>query len=239
MEGSAQQPPATAGRIVTESPSLTWVSSAPVKRTSSSLTYTLTNRCSLPSSVTRRPLRPGCWLSRSSTSWPRVAPLPSTVFAPPVWVRRMVGIRTSMAMLGVLLGRVWGPRAGCRRRTWQLDRATRRRRGRFRTAGGPPAGSHRERASGGGQEAPSSVVDDGGRRVAEQVGLDDLDVLLGDLAVDDPENAELDLAAGPSGLGAVVPGGDEHVVGVRLGGVADVGARGVGLGGRVRVVDDD
>ena len=32
------QPPATAGRIVTESPSLTWVSRAPVKRTSSSLT---------------------------------------------------------------------------------------------------------------------------------------------------------------------------------------------------------
>ena len=32
------QPPATAGRIVTESPSLTSVSSAPVNRTSSSLT---------------------------------------------------------------------------------------------------------------------------------------------------------------------------------------------------------
>ena len=32
------QPPATAGRIVTESPSLTSVSRAPVKRTSSSLT---------------------------------------------------------------------------------------------------------------------------------------------------------------------------------------------------------
>ncbi len=38
-------PPATAGRIVTLSPSLTGVSSEPVKRTSSSLTYTLTKRC--------------------------------------------------------------------------------------------------------------------------------------------------------------------------------------------------
>jgi hypothetical protein len=27
-----------------------------------------------------------------------VSPLPSTVLLPPVWVRRMVGIRTSMAM---------------------------------------------------------------------------------------------------------------------------------------------
>ena len=74
--------------------------------------------------------------------------------------------------------------------------------------------------------------------MAEQVGLDDVDVLLGDRTVDDAEAAELDLVADQAGLGAVVPGGDEHVVGVGLGGVADVGARGVGLSGRVRVVDD-
>ena len=36
--GAGGQPPATAGRIVTESPSLTSVSRAPVNRTSSSLT---------------------------------------------------------------------------------------------------------------------------------------------------------------------------------------------------------
>ena len=35
-----------------------------------------------------------------------------------------------------------------------------------------------------------------------------------------------------------VAGGDQHVVRVRLGGVGDVGARRVGLGGGVRVVDD-
>src|SRR3712207_9535199 len=88
-----------------------------------------------------------------------------------------------------------------------------------------PAGSRRELASGGGQEGPFSVVDDGGRRVAEEVGLDDLDLLLAHLAVDDAEAAELDVVAGQAGLPLVVPGGDEHVVRVGLGGVADVGAR--------------
>ena len=52
--------------------------------------------------------------------------------------------------------------------------------------------------------------DDGGRRVAEQVGLDDLDVLLGDLAVDDPEAAELDLS--PSAGLLRLAGGDQDVV---------------------------
>src|SRR5689334_9072076 len=54
------------------------------------------------------------------------------------------------------------------------------------------------------------VVDDGGRRVAEQVGLDDLDVLLGDGAVDDPEAAELDVVPGQAGLPLVVPRRDQH-----------------------------
>src|SRR3954454_1552264 len=43
----------------------------------------------------------------SSTRAPRVAPLPSTVLLPPVWVRRMVGIRTSMAIAGELLVQGW------------------------------------------------------------------------------------------------------------------------------------
>src|SRR3954454_14469218 len=40
-------------------------------------------------------LQAGVLSVRSSTSAPRVSPLPSTVLLPPVWVRRMVGIRTS------------------------------------------------------------------------------------------------------------------------------------------------
>ncbi len=68
--------------------------------------------------------------------------------------------------------------------------------------------------------------------------VDDIDVLLAHLAVDDPEAAELDLVTGQAGAGTVLAGGDQHVVRLGLGGVADVGARGVGLGGGVRVVDD-
>src|SRR3954464_3282875 len=98
----------------------------------------------------------------SSTRAPRVAPLPSTVLLPPVWVRRIVGIRTSMAMVLV------SPRAlGC----W----------GRVRTRGTYDYERQRRRATGdsaGGAVSCGSVVDDSGRRVAEQVGLDDLDVLL-------------------------------------------------------------
>src|SRR3954451_11200369 len=221
-ERGAQQPPATAGRIVTESPSLTWVSRAPVKRTSSSLTYTLTKRCRLPSSVTRRFFRPGCLLSRSSTSAPRVSPLPSTVLLPPVWVRRMVGIRTSMAMA------CGSPRnAGSGGAAEQPDRASVR--GNALPPPGIPAGgrpscrARREPASGGGRRV-LSVVDDGVRRVAEEIGLDDLDLLLAHLPVDDAEAAELDVVPGQPGLGAVVPGGHQDVVGVGLRGVADVGA---------------
>jgi hypothetical protein len=42
---------------------------------------------------------PGWFDSRSSISAARVAPLASTAFSPPVYVRRIVGIRTSMAMV--------------------------------------------------------------------------------------------------------------------------------------------
>src|SRR3954470_16516651 len=236
-ERGAQQPPATAGRIVTESPSLTWVSRAPVKRTSSSLTSTFTNRCSLPSSVTRRFFRPGCLLSRSSTSAPSVAPLPSMVLLPPVWVRRMVGIRTSMAM-ACGSPRVFGSGAPRKGGSGASSGANARspsaipNSGRASCRGPPRACEHW------GQEGPFSVVDDGRRRVAEEVGLDDLDLLLAHLAVHDPEAAELHLITGQAGLRTVVPGGHQHVVGVRLGGQADVGARGMGLGGGVRVVDD-
>ena len=53
--------------------------------------------------------------------------------------------------------------------------------------------------------------------MAEQVGLDDLDRLLAHLAVDDAEAAELDVVSGQAGLRAVLAGGDQHVVRVRLG----------------------
>src|SRR5690242_2535167 len=42
---------------------------------------------------------PGWLASRSSMSAARVAPFASTAFSPPVYVRRIVGIRTSMAMV--------------------------------------------------------------------------------------------------------------------------------------------
>ncbi len=46
---------------------------------------------------------PGWLASRSSMRALRLAPSPLTAFSPPVYVRRMVGIRTSMAMAWVLL----------------------------------------------------------------------------------------------------------------------------------------
>ena len=64
--------------------------------------------------------------------------------------------------------------------------------------------------------------------VREHVSLHDLDFFLADHAVHDPERAELPI---------VRSGGDQHVVRLRLGGVGDVGARRVRLGGGVRVVD--
>src|SRR3712207_6242917 len=109
-------------------------------------------------------------------------------------------------------------------------------RGPFRAAllQGPAACGARR----GGQEGPSSVVDDGGRRVAEQVGLDDLDVLLGHLPVDYPEAPELDVVALEPGPLPVVAGGDERVARVGRGRLADVGPPGERPGGGVRVVDD-
>src|SRR3984957_1355616 len=55
--------------------------------------------------------------------------------------------------------------------------------------------------------------------------------LLGDLAVDDAVGAELGLV--------LIARGDQHVVRAGLAGVGHVGARGVGLGAGVRVVQDD
>src|SRR5580700_8051266 len=55
--------------------------------------------------------------------------------------------------------------------------------------------------------------------------------LLGDVAVLDVKGAELGLV--------LVAGRDQHVVRAGLAGVGHVGARGVGLGGGVRVVQDD
>src|SRR5437763_16320424 len=63
----------------------------------------LTNRCSPPSAVTSRPRRPGYFPSRSVSRSDRVSPAPSTAFAPPVNERRMVGMRTSIAIFGTPL----------------------------------------------------------------------------------------------------------------------------------------
>src|SRR3954453_4020798 len=146
---------------------------------------------------------PGCWLSRSSTSAPRVAPLPWTVLLPPVWVRRMVGIRTSMAMACGSPCEL-GCEGAAGRRVRASDRANAR---------SPPPIP-------GGGAAHASVVDDGRRRVTEQVGLDDVDLLLRHLPVDDAEASELDLVARQPRLLLVLPRRDQHVVRVRLGGVA-------------------
>src|SRR5579875_3085389 len=113
-----------------------------------------------------------------------VSPLASTDFSPPVYVRRMVGILTSMAM-----GMRTPENRGC------------------------------------------VVRDNTGTPPYRPTSANALDRLLGDLALDDPERAELRLL--------VRPGRNEDVVGVRLLRQADVGARRVRLGGRMRVVDDD
>jgi hypothetical protein len=65
--------------------------------------------------------------------------------------------------------------------------------------------------------------------------IDDLDVLLGHLAVHDPVRPELDRAL----VIPVLTGADQDVMGAGLAREADVGAARVGLGGRVGVVDDD
>src|SRR5689334_16574420 len=101
-------PPATAGRTVTVSPSLTGVSRPDMKRTSSSFRYTLTKR-RRPLASTRRSRRPPCRWSRSLNSSASVDPLPSTCLAPSVYVRRIVGMRTSMAMNFAPLSYLVGP----------------------------------------------------------------------------------------------------------------------------------
>src|SRR4029453_8330672 len=103
MRAGWSEPPATAGSTTTWSPSDSSASRPPMKRTSSSLMYTLTNRRRSPLSM-RRSLIPGWFASRSSMSALRLAPSPFTAFAPPVYVRRMVGIRTSMAIRHSSLG---------------------------------------------------------------------------------------------------------------------------------------
>src|SRR3954468_8702368 len=62
-----------------------------------------TNRCSEPL-VISRPAMPLCRDSRSSITSPTVAPLASTDFSPPVWVRRMVGMDTVTAMRMLQVG---------------------------------------------------------------------------------------------------------------------------------------
>src|SRR5439155_3248215 len=80
--------------MATVSPSFTCVSRARRYRTSSSFTYTFTNRCSPPSPVTRLPLMPGYLVSMSSIRSPRVRPRPSMVGRPPTCARRRVGTFT-------------------------------------------------------------------------------------------------------------------------------------------------
>ena len=65
-------------------------------------------------------------VSRSSISSASVSPAPSTAFSPPVYVRRIVGMRTSMA-IGVLPRLVWAASVtdgvlGCQRQ--RVDDAT-------------------------------------------------------------------------------------------------------------------
>src|ERR687892_659883 len=88
------QPPATAGGIDTTSPSRTSVSSEPRYRTSSSFTYTLTNRWRAPSPVISRARIPGYRDSRSSSTSRTVVPSPSTWPSPPVCDRRTDGTFT-------------------------------------------------------------------------------------------------------------------------------------------------
>src|SRR5919106_1426307 len=107
------QPPATAGRIDTTSPSPTSVSSEPRDRTSSSFTYTLTNRWRAPSPVTSRARIPGYRVSRSSSTSRTVVPSPSTWPSPPVCVRRTDGTFTRT---GTASGSCRGRSLGLRRR---------------------------------------------------------------------------------------------------------------------------
>src|SRR5438034_99488 len=105
--------------MATVSPSFTCVSRARRYRTSSSLTYTFTNRCSPPSSVTRLPLMPGYLVSMSSMTSPSVRPVPSIVGRPSTCARRRVGIFTVTAIpsrLHVRLGAVLGLGRGLGRR---------------------------------------------------------------------------------------------------------------------------
>src|SRR5690606_15073391 len=154
------------------------------------------------------PRRPGCRESRSASSSFSVLPLPSTDFAPPVYERRMVGIRTSTDMTAPDRVRVWGRFRRVRR-----------------------AGQDERRRSG------ATLVLEPRRGVPELVrlhrslvrGAEDPHRLLGDHPVHDAERPDLrDLR---------VAGGDEQVVGAWLSGQVDVGARRVRLGGGVRVVD--
>src|SRR5579864_4009993 len=62
---------------------------------SSSFTYTFTNLCRLPSSVTICPARAGKRATRLSKTCPTVSPSASTDALPPAWALIMVGKRTS------------------------------------------------------------------------------------------------------------------------------------------------
>src|SRR5699024_10458385 len=89
--------------MVSWSPSATSASSPPEKRTSSSLTYTLTKRCSL-SSLINRSFSPELRLSMSSITSSTFLPDASTDFSPPVCCRRMVGMDTVTAMSYLRIG---------------------------------------------------------------------------------------------------------------------------------------
>src|ERR1044072_4194080 len=87
-EGNDQpsgHPPATAGMIETPAPAGVAVSSPCSNRTSSSLTYTLTNRRSLPWSSRTRAAIPVWFFSRSAMTSARVAPSAATSALPPAY----------------------------------------------------------------------------------------------------------------------------------------------------------
>src|SRR3954462_2739491 len=92
------QPPATAGRMDTVSPSDTGVSSDPRYRTSSSFRYTLMNRCRPPSSAITFFVMPGYRDSRSFRTSTSVEPSALTFASLPVCFRKIVGSFTVTAI---------------------------------------------------------------------------------------------------------------------------------------------
>ncbi len=101
------QPPATAGTILTSSPSLSGVSVPSKNRISSLLTYKFKNRRGCPCSSQRRDLMPGKLCSRDSISSAMLLPLHSSVARSLVNFCRGVGISTLTGIWGRMKCEWW------------------------------------------------------------------------------------------------------------------------------------